>query len=243
MKILVADDSILFRRVMAEVLAALPDVEVVGQAANGKIALQKIQDLKPDILTLDMEMPEMDGLAVLDALKATKGAPAVIVVSALTKQGGNLTLQALQKGAFDFITKPASGSAEQSREALRADLAPRIRALSLRLGVRNILRSATTPFAAATPGFARSVSACRCHRGCRGRGPAHEPAGRHIQAGVGGDWCFNRRTQCAGRAVAHAAGKSRGSGIDCAAHAAALHPVAGGKSGDQVCAESARSGT
>ena len=143
MRVLVADDSILFRRVMAEVLAALPDVEVVGQAANGKIALQKVQELRPDILTLDMEMPELDGLGVLEALKGAKGAPAVIVVSALTKQGGNLTLQALQKGAFDFITKPASGSAEQSREALRADLAPRMRALSLRLGVRNILRGTT----------------------------------------------------------------------------------------------------
>ena len=144
MRVLVADDSILFRRVMAEVLSALPDVEVVGQAPNGRLALQKVQELKPDLLTLDMEMPEMDGLAVLDALRATQSPPMVIVVSALTKQGGRLTMQALQKGAFDFITKPDAGSAEQSRDSLRADLAPRIRALSLRLGVRNILRASTT---------------------------------------------------------------------------------------------------
>ena len=98
MKVLVADDSILFRRVMAEVLASLPDVEVVGQAPNGKLAVQKVRELRPDLLTLDMEMPEMDGLAVLDALKQAGDAPAVIVVSALTRQGGQLTMQALQKG-------------------------------------------------------------------------------------------------------------------------------------------------
>jgi len=139
-RVLIADDSILFRRVMAEVLSALPDVEVVGQASNGRIAVQKVRELQPDLLTLDMEMPEMDGLAVLDALKASGTAPAVIVVSALTLQGGRLTMQALQKGAFDFITKPDTASAGESRAQLSADLAPRIKTLSLRLGVRNILR-------------------------------------------------------------------------------------------------------
>lgn len=147
MKVLVADDSILFRRVMTEVLTSLPDVEVVGQAQNGKLAIQKVSELRPDLLTLDMEMPEMDGLAVLDALRQSGTMPAVIVVSALTRQGGRLTMQALQKGAFDFITKPVSTGAEQSREALRTELAPRIKALSLRLGIRRILRGtpATTP--------------------------------------------------------------------------------------------------
>jgi len=139
-KVLIADDSILFRRVMAEVLASIPGVEVVGQASNGKIAVQKVRELGPDLLTLDMEMPEMDGLAVLDALKAAGSAPAVIVVSALTLLGGRLTMQALQKGAFDFITKPDTSSAELSRTALLADLAPRLKALSLRLGIRGILR-------------------------------------------------------------------------------------------------------
>lgn len=142
MKVFIADDSVLFRRVMAEVLGALPDVEIVGQASNGKLALQKVRDLKPDLLTLDMEMPEMDGLAVLDALKQVERPPTVIVVSALTRQGGRLTIQALQKGAFDFITKPEGASAEKSREALRAELSPRLKALALRLGVRGILRGA-----------------------------------------------------------------------------------------------------
>jgi two-component system, chemotaxis family, protein-glutamate methylesterase/glutaminase len=154
MKVLVADDSILFRRVMAEVLSSLPDVEVVGQAPNGMLALQKTKEFCPDLLTLDMEMPEMDGLAVLDALKGMANPPCVIVVSALTQRGGALTMQALQKGAFDFITKPdGAGGQEQSRAKLLSDLAPRIKAISLRLGVRGILRGVAAP-AGAVPASA-----------------------------------------------------------------------------------------
>lgn len=144
MRVVIADDAVLFRRVMEQVLRELPEIEVVGTAPNGKLALQRVQELKPDLLTLDMEMPEMDGLAVLDALRGVPGAPAVIVVSALTLHGGRLTLQALQKGAFDFITKPAESGAEKSLESMRSELAPRVKALSLRLGVRGILRGPST---------------------------------------------------------------------------------------------------
>lgn len=144
MKILVADDAILFRRVMVEILSSFHGVEIVGQAANGKLALQGVQQLHPDVLTLDMEMPVMNGLAVLDALKEYAEAPSVIVVSALTPYGGQLTVQALQKGAFDFITKPDAHSVEESRAALHAELAPRMKALSLRLSVRDILRRVPT---------------------------------------------------------------------------------------------------
>lgn len=160
LRVVVADDAILFRRVMEQVLGSLPGVEVVGLAQNGKIALQKVQELKPDLLTLDMEMPEMDGLAVLDALKGVPGAPTVIVVSALTLHGGRLTLQALQRGAFDFITKPDESGAEKGRESLRQELTPRVKALSLRLGVRGILRGTTTatPPSPPVPSNAAAVS-------------------------------------------------------------------------------------
>ena len=141
MRVLVADDAILFRRVLSDALASLPEVEVVGTAANGKIALQKVRELKPDLLTLDLEMPEADGLAVLDALRASGEKVSVIVVSALTRQGGQLTMRALEKGAFDFITKPEGSNADESRAAVRRELAPRLRALSHRLAVRNILRA------------------------------------------------------------------------------------------------------
>lgn len=90
-------------------------------------------------------MPEMDGLAVLEALKGLPSPPVVIVVSALTLQGGRLTVQALQKGAFDFITKPDTANAAESRKTLLADLTPRIKTLALRLGIRGILQQKKPP--------------------------------------------------------------------------------------------------
>lgn len=145
MRVLVADDAVLFRRLLGEVLASLPGIEVVGTATNGRIAVQKVRELRPDLLTLDIEMPEMDGLAVLDEL-VRNGQPEVeiIVVSALSRRGGELTLRALEKGAFDFITKPEASSAENGREALLRELAPRVRAAAHRLEVRAILRGSSS---------------------------------------------------------------------------------------------------
>ncbi len=146
MRVLVADDAVLFRRLLTDVLASIPGVEVVGSAANGKIAIQKVRELKPDLLTLDIEMPEMDGLAVLDALPRS-GEPAVevIVVSAVSRRGGDLTLRALEKGAFDFITKPETASPELGRAALLQELAPRVRAVAHRLEIRAILHGKSSP--------------------------------------------------------------------------------------------------
>jgi two-component system chemotaxis response regulator CheB len=149
LRVLIADDSALFRRAISDVLAALPEVELVGSAANGRLALQKVRELKPDVLTLDLEMPEIDGLGVLDALRQTGDKVAVIVVSALTRRGGDLTLRALEKGAFDFITKPDTTSAEESRAAIRRELAPRLRTLGHRVAVRDILNRPTHPPASA----------------------------------------------------------------------------------------------
>ncbi len=140
LRALVADDSVLFRRVISEALSSFPDVEVVGVAANGKLAVQKVRELKPDLLTLDLEMPEMDGLAVLDALREAGEDTMVIVVSALTSRGGRLTMQALEKGALDFITKPAERGQAESRAAIVKELAERLPALANRRSIRKILR-------------------------------------------------------------------------------------------------------
>ncbi len=151
LRVLVADDAILFRRVLAEVLASLPGVEVVGTAANGRVALRKVRELHPDILTLDIEMPEMDGLEVLDELRRGGDAVETIVVSALSRTGGDLTVRALEKGAFDFITKSESCGPQQGREALARELALRFREITRRLEVRSILcgKSAYRPEVAA----------------------------------------------------------------------------------------------
>jgi two-component system, chemotaxis family, protein-glutamate methylesterase/glutaminase len=152
LRVLVADDSSLFRRAVADALASIPDVEVVGSAPNGKLALQKVAELKPDLLTLDIEMPEMDGLAVLEALRQMGSTTSVIVISAVTLRGGRLTMQALEKGAFDFITKPQSKSSEESRATLVRELGPRLRALGHRRQIRSLLQPGLPASArAATP--------------------------------------------------------------------------------------------
>ncbi len=143
MRALVVDDSALFRRLVSECLASAPEVEVVGTASTGQAALQKARDLRPDLITLDMEMPGMSGLDVLGALGAEGLETNIIVVSALTLRGGNLTLRALAKGAFDYITKPEGHGVAENREQLRAQLTLRVRALAQKLEVRNILRGCT----------------------------------------------------------------------------------------------------
>ncbi len=165
MKVLVADDSSLFRRIITEALKPLPGIETIDQAPNGRLAMLKVQELQPDLLTLDMEMPEMDGLAVLNALKKIPNPPIVIVVSSLTKKGGHLAIKAMQQGAFDFITKPSTPSVEESLALMREELAPRLKSLSVRFNVRSILHrqqrtSPETPSAGArtASGAARGSS-------------------------------------------------------------------------------------
>jgi two-component system chemotaxis response regulator CheB len=154
-RVLVVDDSALFRRVMTEALKSISEVEVVGEAPNGKIALQRVRELKPDLLTLDIEMPQMDGIAVLDALREEGEDVMVIVVSALTMRGGRLTVKALEKGALDFITKPDTRGVTESRGAILKELAPRVRALAHRREIRNILKVAPQPLPSKKPEQAR----------------------------------------------------------------------------------------
>jgi two-component system chemotaxis response regulator CheB len=136
----VVDDSLVFRKVVSEALDGIADVEVIGTASNGKFALARVVERKPDLMTLDVEMPEMDGLEVLKAVRERGLDVGVIVVSALTMRGGALALKALELGAFDFITKPADGSIEANRAAVRAALVPRIKACAQRRELQSILR-------------------------------------------------------------------------------------------------------
>ncbi len=104
-KVLVVDDSAMIRRILAEGLGNDPRIEVVGVAADPYIARDKIVELKPDVLTLDVEMPRMDGLEFLRKLMAQFPLP-VIMVSALTEKGKRITIEALEAGAVDFVSKP-----------------------------------------------------------------------------------------------------------------------------------------
>ena len=127
-RVLVVDDTIVYRKAVGDILAEMPGVEVVGVAHNGKIAVSKIQALKPDLLTLDIEMPEMNGLEVLQFLQKNAPQVSAIMVSTLTSEGGDMTMRALELGAYDFILKPSSTNIADSKTQLRSLLTPLIKA-------------------------------------------------------------------------------------------------------------------
>jgi two-component system chemotaxis response regulator CheB len=104
-KVLIIDDSALIRSLLTEIINKQPDMVVVGTAPDPLVAREKIKALNPDVLTLDVEMPKMDGLAFLEKLMRLRPTP-VVMVSSLTEKSSAITLHALELGAFDFVTKP-----------------------------------------------------------------------------------------------------------------------------------------
>jgi len=125
-KVLVVDDSALVRQLMSEILASDPGIQVVGTAADPYIAREKIKQLAPDVLTLDVEMPRMDGLTFLQNLMRLRPMP-VVMVSTLTEAGAQVTLDALALGAVDFVAKPKLDVA-RGLGAYTADLIEKVRA-------------------------------------------------------------------------------------------------------------------
>lgn len=127
-RVLVVDDAVVMRRMITEVLGTDPELEVVGSAANGRIALQKIPQVNPDVITLDVEMPEMDGLQTVSELRKTYPKLPVIMFSTLTLKGAGATLDALAAGATDYVTKPANvGNVTEGLARLQSELIPKIK--------------------------------------------------------------------------------------------------------------------
>lgn len=127
-RVLIVDDSTVIRRLLSDALAIDPSIEIAGIAANGKIALSKIPQVNPDIITLDMEMPEMDGLTTLVELRKLYPKLPVIMFSTLTQRGAESTLDALAKGANDYVTKPANvGSVNAAIQSVQNELIPKIK--------------------------------------------------------------------------------------------------------------------
>jgi two-component system chemotaxis response regulator CheB len=135
-KVLIVDDAVVFRRGLTDMLSDVPYVEVVGVAANGKIALMKIPSLKPEALILDVEMPEMDGIATLQALREQYPTIKVIMLSIHTTRGADKTLEALSLGAIDFVEKPSGSNYQVHFQKIRSDLLPKLRLLTLQSSLR-----------------------------------------------------------------------------------------------------------
>ncbi len=137
-RVLIVDDSALIRSLLTEIINKQPDMEVVGTAPDPLVAREKIKALNPDVLTLDVEMPRMDGLAFLEKLMRLRPMP-VVMVSSLTERSSAITLHALELGAFDFVTKPKvdiqSGLkeyAEELTDKIRGAAKARVRPLVAR---------------------------------------------------------------------------------------------------------------
>lgn len=132
-RVLVVDDSVVIRRLVAHALEQDPAIEVVGAASNGAIALQRIPQFNPDVLTLDIEMPELDGLETLRRVRREYPQLRVIMFSTLTERGAAVTLEALALGADDYVAKASNeGSLDRSMTRLREELIPKIKQFFLK---------------------------------------------------------------------------------------------------------------
>jgi two-component system chemotaxis response regulator CheB len=146
-KVLVVDDSALIRKLLSQLLAEDPEIEVVGTAADPFVAREKIKALNPDVLTLDIEMPRMDGLTFLSNLMRLRPMP-VVMVSSLADQGAEVTLDALALGAVDYVTKPKIDVAHTLADFSQEIIAKVKMAATARIQPRNEPRSVPSKLSA-----------------------------------------------------------------------------------------------
>ena len=174
-RILIVDDSVAFRMFLRRCLMTMSDVEVVGVARDGIEALEKAKELKPDVITLDMNMPRMNGMETLQALKRDLPQIAAIIVAAETEDDADRTVQALKAGAFDFIVKPRASDANPV-QSIQQGLGARLDELRPRFAAQK--PAAPAPAAAATPAptAPRNASPDILAIGASTGGPAPLPA-------------------------------------------------------------------
>src|SRR5579864_8045699 len=126
---MIVDDSLVVRKVLTNVLSSDPDLAIAGWASNGRLALAKLQTLRPYIILLDIEMPEMNGLETIPEIRKILPHTPIIMFSTLTERGAEATLDALALGASDYVAKPSNQNMAATSEAIHRDLVPKIKAL------------------------------------------------------------------------------------------------------------------
>jgi two-component system, chemotaxis family, protein-glutamate methylesterase/glutaminase len=156
-RVLVVDDSALVRSLLAEIINRQADMQCIGAAADPLIAREMIRELNPDVITLDVEMPRMDGIDFLAKLMRLRPMP-VVMVSTLTDRGADVTLRALELGAVDFVAKPKIGVADGLR-LLADDITHKIRIAARARLRRPAAGSAGTAATAAQPAGTRPLAA------------------------------------------------------------------------------------
>ncbi|GAA3607798.1 chemotaxis response regulator protein-glutamate methylesterase [Kineosporia mesophila] len=159
-RVLIVDDSVVIRRLIKEILDADSRIEVVGVAHNGQVAITKVEELKPDAVTMDIEMPVMNGVDAVRALRKTHPRLPIVMFSTLTERGASATMDALAAGASDYVTKPANvGSVMESRQNIKDQLIPKLIALT---GARKLVGTRTAlPPAQPPAGVSRAAGTPR----------------------------------------------------------------------------------
>jgi len=168
-RVVVVDDSALVRSMLTEIINRQPDMECIGAAADPLVAREMIRNLNPDVITLDVEMPRMDGIDFLSKLMRLRPMP-VVMVSTLTERGADVTLKALELGAVDFVAKPKIGVADGLRQ-LSDDITDKIRVAS-----KARIHRLATPAAASTTVSRPGASGATATAGAAGAAAVAKPA-------------------------------------------------------------------
>jgi two-component system chemotaxis response regulator CheB len=150
-RVFLVDDAVVVRKALSLAIAQDKDLEVAGTAVNGRVALVKFPAVKPDIILLDIEMPEMDGLETVRELRKIDARVPIIMFSTLTEHGASATLEALSLGATDYVSKPSNVDMTATIEAISRELIPKIRALCHLPEAHKIIHPAPLPRLQAPP--------------------------------------------------------------------------------------------
>lgn len=172
-RVLIVDDSAVIRKLVADALAADPQIEVIGSAQNGQLAVERVARLKPDAVTMDIEMPVMNGIDAVRVIRRTNPRLPIVMFSTLTERGASATLDALQAGASDYVTKPSNVSGfAQSQANVREQLIPKLKALTgIGLRPQTVAAARMAPPRPAGPRPARTGGAQAIILGCSTGGP------------------------------------------------------------------------